>query len=212
MRRKMTVIAIVSIIALGWGLAERRKLVIYAVSLQDPTPLLESVDQGPHVRWADDYYTIEEIDERTFAIGEPRFSQQNFNYLILGSERAVLFDAGPGIRDIRPIAESITDLPITFVPSHFHYDHVGADIEFERVAIPEIANLRARVVDGRLTLDRWEHLGFVEGVPARSFEVSEWLELGASMSGMSLNCIPPMVSLEQMCTYFASALSRQELT
>ena len=44
---------------------------------------------------------------------------------------AVLFNAGPGVRDIRPVIESITNLPVIFLPSHFHYDHVGNGIEFD---------------------------------------------------------------------------------
>ena len=31
--------------------------------------LLEPKDEGEEVTWFDDYYTIQKIDERTFAIG-----------------------------------------------------------------------------------------------------------------------------------------------
>ena len=65
--------------------------------------LLEPKDEGDEVRWFDDYYTIQKIDERTFAIGEPRYYQLNFNYLIIGDTRAVIFDAGTGQRDIRRV-------------------------------------------------------------------------------------------------------------
>ena len=51
--------------------------------------LLEPKDEGDEVRWFDDYYTIQKIDERTFAIGEPRYYQLNFNYLIIGDTSAV---------------------------------------------------------------------------------------------------------------------------
>ena len=93
----------------------RHRFLVFGLSLAGAPPLLPAQDEGPHVRWVDDYFTVEAIDERTFAIGEPRYAQSVYNYLILGEERAILFDAGPGLRDIRSLAESLTDLPITFV-------------------------------------------------------------------------------------------------
>lgn len=182
MWRRIGFIVLGAALAIGWGIAERRRLIVYMAALEDVPGLLEPIDQGPDARWADDYYTIERVDERTFAIGEPRYPQQNYNYLILGSKRAVLFDAGPGVRDIRPVAKMLTDLPITFVPSHFHYDHVGGDFTFERVAIIDLPHVRARVANDALTLTSMEHLGIVEGYEMRTFHVSEWLTPGASMS------------------------------
>jgi glyoxylase-like metal-dependent hydrolase (beta-lactamase superfamily II) len=182
MRHRISLIVLGVALAIGWGIAERRRLFVYMAALEDVPGLLEPIDQGPGARWADDYYTIERVDERTFAIGEPRYPQQNYNYLILGSKRAVLFDAGPGIRDIRPVAKMLTDLPITFVPSHFHYDHVGGDFTFERVAIIDLPHVRARIANDALTLTAMEHLGIVEGYERRTFHVSEWLTPGASMS------------------------------
>ena len=49
-------------------------------------------------RWFDDYFVVETVDPTTFAIGEPRYYQGNYSYLILGAQRAVLFDAGTGQR------------------------------------------------------------------------------------------------------------------
>ena len=46
-------------------------LSVYA-GLVTPPPLLEPAEEGPDVRWFDDYYTVERIDAHTIAIGEPR--------------------------------------------------------------------------------------------------------------------------------------------
>jgi glyoxylase-like metal-dependent hydrolase (beta-lactamase superfamily II) len=163
-------------------IAQRHRIMLYALASERPPELLEPTDEGPEVRWHDDYFTVQALDERTFAIGEPRYYQQNFSYLLVGSERAVLFDAGPGIRDIRPVVASLTNRPITFVPSHFHYDHVGNTITFEHVAVVDLPYLRKRAPDGRLRLRFEEHLGVAEGIEAPTLEVDDWLAPGSTLA------------------------------
>ncbi|MEN8158837.1 MAG: MBL fold metallo-hydrolase, partial [Myxococcota bacterium] len=164
------------------AVAGRHRLLVYGLALEGAPPLLERAEEDPGVRWVDDYFTVTVVDARTFAIAEPRYAQQNHSYLIAGSERAVLFDAGPGLRDIRPVAESLTDLPITFVPSHFHYDHVGNEVSFERVAVIDLPYLRERAPDGRLRLGFAEHLGAAEGIEAPTLHVDEWLAPGSTLT------------------------------
>jgi glyoxylase-like metal-dependent hydrolase (beta-lactamase superfamily II) len=125
-------------------------------------------------RWADDYFVVETIDAATFAIGEPRYHQANYSYLILGAKRAVLFDAGTGMRDIVPVVRSLTPLPVTVIPSHLHFDHVGALGRFDRTALIDDPSLRARVVDSSLTPQRYEFLGFGDHLLAPTFRVDEW--------------------------------------
>ena len=125
-------------------------------------------------RWAGDYFVVETIDAATFAIGEPRYYQGNYSYLIVGAKRAVLFDAGTGTRDIVPVVRSLTPLPVTVIPSHLHFDHVGALGRFDRTALIDDPSLRARVVDSSLTLRRYEFLGFGDHLLAPTFRVDEW--------------------------------------
>jgi glyoxylase-like metal-dependent hydrolase (beta-lactamase superfamily II) len=52
-----------------------------------------------------------------------------------------------GIAPIRPVAESLTSLPISVVNTHCHFDHVGGNYEFEEIAIHELgASLLAQHV------------------------------------------------------------------
>lgn len=180
--RKLLIATAVLTAAAALLVVQRHAVLVYALSLFGPPELLEPSDEGPGVRWHDDYFIVQQLDHRTFAIGEPRYVQQTFSYLIVGSERAVLFDAGPGLRDIRSVAESLTDRPITFVPSHFHYDHTGNQITFDRVAVVDLPYLRERAPDGRLQLGFSEHLGVAEGIEAPTLEVDEWLAPGSRIS------------------------------
>ncbi len=181
MRKAWIAVAVLAALA-GLGVWQRHRVLVRWLAFQGAPPLSAAADEGPEVRWLDDYFTIQALDARTFAIGEPRYAQQNFSYLIVGSERAVLFDAGPGHRDIRAAAESLTALPITFVPSHFHYDHVGNRVTFERVAVVDLPYLRARAEGGRLPLTALEHLGAAEGVAAPTLSVDQWLPPGSVLS------------------------------
>jgi hydroxyacylglutathione hydrolase len=132
-------------------------------------------------RWNDDYFLLEEIDPTTLAIGEPRYYQGNYSYLIIGRQRAVLFDAGTGTRDIVPVVRSLTALPVTVIPSHLHFDHVGALGRLDRTALLDAPSLRARAQDSRLTLGRYEFLGFVEDLARPTFRVDEWWTAGSTV-------------------------------
>jgi hydroxyacylglutathione hydrolase len=132
-------------------------------------------------QWFDDYFVVEAIDRATFAIGEPRYYQLNYSYLIVGTDRAVLFDAGTGSRDIVPVVRSLTKLPVTVVASHLHFDHVGALGRLDRTAALDVATLRTRAGDGTLQLRRYEFLGFGDGLAAPRFRVDEWWRPGATV-------------------------------
>ena len=93
MKQKFIIVVILAAIVFLL-ISERHRIIFSFWSSDSPPELLDAVDEGPKVRWHDDYYIVQAIDSRTFAIGEPRYNQQNVNYLIVGSERAILFDAG----------------------------------------------------------------------------------------------------------------------
>ncbi len=170
------------LVVLGSVLIWQRHFVLFKVmGGGESPPLSEKAAESENSRWYGDYFLVEDIDASTFAIGEPRYYQQNFSYLIAGSERAILFDAGPGYRDIRAVAESLTDLPITFIPSHFHYDHTGNEITFDRVAVVDLPRLRKRAPDNKLKLTWHEHLGSLEGVDIPTLNVDEWLPIGSEI-------------------------------
>jgi len=82
---------------------------------------------------ADDWFQVYRVATGVYALYEPYQFQEVISYLILGSERAILFDTGMGIGRIRPLVEKLTSLPVRVVNSHTHFDHVGGNAEFDAV-------------------------------------------------------------------------------
>jgi glyoxylase-like metal-dependent hydrolase (beta-lactamase superfamily II) len=88
-----------------------------------------------------DWFAVQRLRRGIYLVAEPMHVN---SYLILGSERAVLFDTGMGISNIRSTVEQLTNLPILVVNSHYHFDHVGGNHLFDDIAIHELGADRLR--------------------------------------------------------------------
>ena len=153
------------------------------------------VDPGPariaKGRMVDDYFAVEDLGGGVFAIGEPRYYQQNYAYLITGQKRALLFDSGTGTRDITPVVRLLTRLPVTVMVSHLHFDHLGGIAPFDHVAMIDLPQTRADAAGGRFRPGRYEYMGFVDGRAAPSVRIAEWLAPGAviDLGGRTLSVL-----------------------
>ncbi len=170
-------IALVALLMLGIAAARMAPYI-----LAESWPFLHDeavVSTGPITlaqgRMADDYFSVQDLGQGSYAIGEPFYYQANYSYLIVGSQRALLFDAGSGTRDIRPIVASLTKLPVTIIPSHLHFDHTGGIHSSDHVALIDLASTRADVHDQRFRPGRYEFLGMFDGLEAPTFPVAEWI-------------------------------------
>ncbi len=83
-----------------------------------------------------EWFDVYRLAEGTYALYEPNQFEEAISYLVLGSERGVLIDAGTGIGDIRQAVEELTDLPVSVVLTHEHYDHIGGAYRFDEIAAP----------------------------------------------------------------------------
>lgn len=182
---KRSIFGVILAVALCLGIAAAYAPYLYAEYLFDlrgKVPTVLPKPAAPVVgHWVDDYFLVQTLDPTTVAIGEPLYYQGNYSYLILGTRRAILFDAGTGLRDIVPVVRSLTSLPVTVIPSHLHFDHVGALGRFDKTAVLDVPALRARARDSRLTLEWYEFLGFADRLATPTFRVDEWLAPGSSI-------------------------------
>ncbi len=81
----------------------------------------------------DPWFEVYRVAPGVFAIYEPHQAEETISYLIVGSRRAVLFDTGMGISDLKKVTDQLTHLPIVVLNSHTHDDHVGDNWEFQTI-------------------------------------------------------------------------------
>jgi len=145
----------------------------------------------PSIRWFDDWYAVDKITSGLFAIGEPKYHQINWNYLIVGRDRALLFDTGPGLRDITPLVASLTDRPVTALLSHLHFDHTGNFHRFADTALADLPILRTCEKDGLFHAPEEMFLGSYENMVWVPCAVRQWWPIGhrIDLGGRSLEII-----------------------
>jgi glyoxylase-like metal-dependent hydrolase (beta-lactamase superfamily II) len=95
-----------------------------------PRPEYKNLDR---IASGDPWFEVYRVAPRTFAIYEPHQSEETISYLIVGDTKALLFDTGMGIGDLRRVTSALTPLPIVVVNSHTHDDHVGDNWQFDTV-------------------------------------------------------------------------------
>ncbi|SEH13862.1 Glyoxylase, beta-lactamase superfamily II [Sphingopyxis sp. YR583] len=182
---RRAILVSLAVVALAGIAAARFAPYIYAESwplLNDPATVMSPeparIAKG---RMADDYFAVEDLGHGVYAIGEPRYYQANYSYLIVGDKRALLFDAGSGTRDMRPVVKGLTDRPVTILPSHLHYDHLAGIKDGDRVAIVDLPATRADADGNRFRPGRYQFLGMFDGLETPAFEVAEWIKPGATI-------------------------------
>jgi glyoxylase-like metal-dependent hydrolase (beta-lactamase superfamily II) len=95
-----------------------------------PRPEYETLERIPV---SDPWFEVYKVVPGVFAIYEPHQAEETIGYLIVGEKRALLFDTGMGISDIKKVTSELTKLPIVVLNSHTHDDHVGGNWGFSTI-------------------------------------------------------------------------------
>jgi glyoxylase-like metal-dependent hydrolase (beta-lactamase superfamily II) len=80
-----------------------------------------------------DWFEVYRIADGIFAIYESGQFEEVISFLVTGDDRALLFDTGLGIGNMKRVVEQLTDLEIVVLNSHTHYDHIGGNHQFETI-------------------------------------------------------------------------------
>ncbi len=141
---------------------------------------------------ADNWFEVYKIRPGVFAIYEPHQFEEVISYLILGSDRALLFDTGMGIGNIKAVVDKLTHLPVIVLNSHTHNDHVGDNWRFENIYAMDTDFTRTSARGSRADAQAELASGSVCGaLPAgfdakdystKPFHVSHWLHDGETIA------------------------------
>src|ERR1700733_840871 len=150
---------------------------------------------------SDPWFEVYKVAPGVFAIYERHQSEETIAYLILGEKRALLFDTGMGISNIRKLTEELTKLPVVVLNSHTHDDHVGGNWQFDFVYGMDTdftrANAKGSRTDAQTEIAPGEICGplpknFAAAAYAtRPWKISEFLHDGAKidLGGRALEII-----------------------
>lgn len=83
------------------------------------------------------WFEVRRVEPGIFIIEEPFQVELVKSYLVEGNDRAILIDTGCGVGDLRRLVEGLTQLPVTVVNSHAHWDHIGSNWQFDDIWIHE---------------------------------------------------------------------------
>jgi glyoxylase-like metal-dependent hydrolase (beta-lactamase superfamily II) len=96
-----------------------------------PRPVYKSLEK---IETSQKWYEVYKLTEDTYAVYEPFQFEEAISYLAKGNEKAVVIDTGTGIGDLKRLIGELTNLPVSVINTHTHWDHVGANSQFDEIA------------------------------------------------------------------------------
>jgi glyoxylase-like metal-dependent hydrolase (beta-lactamase superfamily II) len=95
-----------------------------------PRPVYDSLEK---VETNQKWFEVYKLTEDTFAIYESFQFEEAISYLAIGTKKAVVIDTGTGLGDLKALVGELTDLPVSVINTHTHWDHVGANSQFGEI-------------------------------------------------------------------------------
>src|SRR5258708_1491131 len=163
-----------------------------------PRPAYSKLQRVP---MSDAWFEVYKIRPGVFAIYEPHQLEEVISYLIVGSEKALLFDTGMGISNIQAVVAGLSKLLVIVVNSHTHNDHVGDNWRFSDVYGMDTdftrSNARGSREDAQAELAPGELCGALpagfdpKAYATRPFHITHWLHDGdkIDLGGRTLKII-----------------------
>ena len=141
-----------------------------------PRPEYKSLER---VATSDPWFEVYKVAPDTFAIYEPHQAEEVISFLILGKEKALLFDTGMGISDIRKVVSGLTPLPVIVLNSHTHNDHVGGNWQFDTIYSMDTdfsrQNAKGSTADAQEELAPGQICGELpKGFDAKTYRTKPW--------------------------------------
>lgn len=119
-------------------------------------------------------FVVHKLTNSLYAIGEPTYYQKNYSYLLVGEKQALMFDAGANQKeDITEVIRTITDKPLSVLPSHLHFDHLGGLHNFQSVLLVDTPFTRKfKRADGLYHVPEPVYLGNFDKMVVKPFKVA----------------------------------------
>ncbi len=141
-----------------------------------PRPEYKTLERVPV---SDAWFEVYKVVPGVFAIYEPHQAEETIGYLIVGEKRALLFDTGMGISDIKEVTAELTKLPVVVLNSHTHDDHVGGNWEFSTIYGMDTdftrANARGSRVDAQAEITPDQICGALpKGFDSETYSTRPW--------------------------------------
>lgn len=150
-----------------------------------PRPEYKNIER---VKVSDPWFEVYKPAPGVLAIYEPHQAEETIGYLIIGEKRALLFDTGMGISDIRKLVSELTPLPIVVLNSHTHDDHVGGNWQFDTIYGMDTDftrnNAKGSRVDAQAEITPDQICGFLpKGFDAKAYVTRPWKIAAYTHSG-----------------------------
>ncbi|VVQ29516.1 Hydroxyacylglutathione hydrolase [Pseudomonas fluorescens] len=123
-------------------------------------------------------FVVHKLTDFLYTIGEPNYYQKNYSYLLVGTDQALMFDSGANQKeDITSVARKITDKPLSMLPSHLHFDHLGGLHNFQSIYLVDMPFTRQfKGQDGFYRVPEPVYLGNFDHMVVPPFKVARLIK------------------------------------